>query len=54
MNGYKAGFVGLGAIYFILFIWGLLIPSGGAMIISFLGMLWCGLGWSVTDRLLCD
>lgn len=52
MNPFKVTFVGLGLIYLGFFIWGLAHSLPGLPTLGIFGMLWCGLGWSMVNRLL--
>lgn len=54
MNPFKAMFVLLGLIYGGIFTWGVAGSLPFIPTVGIFGMLWCGLGWSVVNRLLCD
>ena len=51
MNAYKVTFVVLGLIYLAITVLGF-FAGGLSSAIGTMGMLWCGLGWSMVNRLL--
>lgn len=54
MNPFKVTFVGLGLIYAGIFTWGVAGHLPGIPTVGIFGMLWCGLGWSMVNRLIED
>jgi hypothetical protein len=52
MNAFKVAFAALGLIYIAILVWGLGAHLPNVPTIGVLGILWSGLGWYVTDRLL--
>jgi hypothetical protein len=52
MNAFKVMFTVMGLIYLGILVWGVTAGLRGVPAMGVFGMLWCGLGWSVTDRCL--